>query len=368
MDGASVLSQYRRIGFSNSTNMAPHVLILGAGLGGLTLAQSLRKRGISFEIFERDESLQSRSGGWAIALHTYVTTSNTVPRRQMHRLRANRVLHELKAALPDDLAPLKSTNHLSPLTLPAELCFYDGSPMRAYVRSSPEQPIIRANRQKLRELLSTGLDIQWDRRISKIEQSGNEVKLIFEDGREACGDVLVGADGAGSFVRSYLVPTQKPSTLPAGVLNGEVTLRGDEFKQQLALAHSAYVAAAENFHLYVGLKDVSEDGEEARYYWYLNFYDPEAAREPFWTATATKQEMYTSALEKIKVLDPAYSRIVRLTSANDIRAPPIVFRDLLLEDDAIPQGRVTLLGDAAHPMAPCKKFSSPAQISVDRSR
>lgn len=48
-----------------------HVLIVGAGLGGLGLAQSLRKQGISFEIFERDENENSRFQGWAIGLHTY---------------------------------------------------------------------------------------------------------------------------------------------------------------------------------------------------------------------------------------------------------------------------------------------------------
>lgn len=47
----------------------PHVLIVGAGLGGLTLAQALRKHEISFEIFERDESPDARQQGWAIGLH-----------------------------------------------------------------------------------------------------------------------------------------------------------------------------------------------------------------------------------------------------------------------------------------------------------
>jgi 2-polyprenyl-6-methoxyphenol hydroxylase-like FAD-dependent oxidoreductase len=47
-----------------------HVLIVGAGLGGLSLAQNLRKQGISFEIFERDPEKNSRSQGWAIALYS----------------------------------------------------------------------------------------------------------------------------------------------------------------------------------------------------------------------------------------------------------------------------------------------------------
>lgn len=46
------------------------VLIIGAGIGGLTLAQALRKQGIDFEIFEKDESENSRKQGWAIGIHT----------------------------------------------------------------------------------------------------------------------------------------------------------------------------------------------------------------------------------------------------------------------------------------------------------
>lgn len=47
-----------------------HVLIIGAGPGGLTVAQCLRKQGISFEIFDRDENEDARFQGWAIGLHT----------------------------------------------------------------------------------------------------------------------------------------------------------------------------------------------------------------------------------------------------------------------------------------------------------
>ncbi len=47
----------------------PHILIIGAGIGGLFLAQFLRKKGVSFEIFERDESASARGQGWALGLY-----------------------------------------------------------------------------------------------------------------------------------------------------------------------------------------------------------------------------------------------------------------------------------------------------------
>ncbi|KAK3711857.1 hypothetical protein LTR37_009375 [Vermiconidia calcicola] len=264
---------------STNADDSIHVLILGAGLGGLTLAQSLRRKGVSFEIFERDESMGSRSGGWAISIHT--------------------ILEKLKHSLPQDVPPIQDANHLLPLDLPAQLCFYGGGG-KAFVQSSPEQPVVRANRERLRKMLAANLDVQWNRSVSRIELGEKLVKIEFADGSNAVGNVLVGADGANSFgkpcvfmaspvadlftVRKTLLPSTKLAALPAGTINGEVTLDNDQFQKQLELAHSAYVAAAEGYHLYVGLSEVLADRLGARYYWFLNFYDPEAEVEPYWNA------------------------------------------------------------------------------------
>lgn len=48
----------------------PNILIVGAGIGGLLLAQLLRKQGVPYEIFERDENDHDRLQGWSIAIHS----------------------------------------------------------------------------------------------------------------------------------------------------------------------------------------------------------------------------------------------------------------------------------------------------------
>lgn len=46
------------------------ILIIGAGIVGLTIAQACRKEGIPYRIFERDPNAHARAG-WAVALHWY---------------------------------------------------------------------------------------------------------------------------------------------------------------------------------------------------------------------------------------------------------------------------------------------------------
>ncbi|KAI4223099.1 MAG: hypothetical protein L6R36_005664 [Xanthoria steineri] len=339
-----------------------HVLIVGGGLGGLGLAQSLRKQGISFEIFERDENADSRFQGWAIGLHT--------------------IINDLQKAFPSDVGDLKAaTDHLQPLDLPAQIgLYFPGMEGRLGVevrlnghvvlgdlcaskhithvtsgQDTPEAPIVRAERRRLRDWLATNIPIQWGKRVQRIVDNDDEVSVYFEDGTSAKGDILVGADGIKSVVRTHLL--QRPSEellklVPLSAVVGEVTLSGEEFKRQLALGHSAYIFASPNlgFFNFGGLHYVLPDGVSGRHYWMYMEPDPEVAKPDHWLQTAGQQEKLDYVVKKVSAMPPKFQEIFKLTPASGIKKEPHVWRDLELT--SLPTGRVILVGDAAHAMTP----------------
>lgn len=107
------------------------------------------------------------------------------------------MLQDLIDSMPNDLPPIDMTSHLLPLKIPAEFCLFHGEE-KASFQSTEKRPILRANRTRLRDWLGTNIDIQWNRRMTRIEEDDTSVKLFFADGTYATGDVLVGADGVHS--------------------------------------------------------------------------------------------------------------------------------------------------------------------------
>lgn len=109
------------------------------------------------------------------------------------------MLKDLVDSTPDDLPPIEVTSNLLQLDLPAEACFYKGETKQLSMRGGVDGPLIRANRSRLRDWLATNIDIQWNRKVTRIEETEDAVKVVFEDGSIATGDVLVGADGVNSI-------------------------------------------------------------------------------------------------------------------------------------------------------------------------
>ncbi|KAJ5124077.1 FAD/NAD(P)-binding domain-containing protein [Penicillium bovifimosum] len=314
-----------------------HVLIVGGGLGGLSLAQCLRKQGISFEVFERDANSQSRPQGWAIAIHS--------------------IIDQLAEAFPSDMPDLKeATNHLAPLKLPAQIgLYFPNREGRLGVQDSPELPIVRSERRRLRDWLSTNIPIQWNKRVSKIQSDDDGVTVFFEDGTSAKGDILVGADGIKSVVRENL--TQRTSDemlklVPIAAIVGELDLSGEAFKRQLALGHSAYIFVSPDlgFWNFGGLHHVHPDGVSGRHYWMYMEPDPNVAEPNHWLQTATREEKLNYVLKKVSKMPPKFREIFESTPASGIKEEPHIWRDLELE--SLPAGRVILVGDAAHAMTP----------------
>jgi 2-polyprenyl-6-methoxyphenol hydroxylase-like FAD-dependent oxidoreductase len=77
----------------------------------------------------------------------------------------------------------------------------------------------------------------------------------------------------------------------------------------------------------------------------------EAAVDPsYWTSTASKEDLHSYIMNHLDGLGDGFTEPIRATSVEGIFHPPLQMRDMT--PPVLPQGRVTLLGDAVHPMVP----------------
>jgi 2-polyprenyl-6-methoxyphenol hydroxylase-like FAD-dependent oxidoreductase len=178
---------------------SPRVLVIGAGTGGLALAHGLVRAGIDVRVFERDVL---RTDG----LHGYRVGIDPDGSRALHALlppdlydtfvatcaRAPRWFNMLTEQLREVLA----------LEIPVE--------------ADPVESEKSVSRMTLRQVLMTGIEdvISFGKEFTGFDRHADgTITAHFADGSSATGDLLVGADGAGSRVRrQYLPQAQQEET------------------------------------------------------------------------------------------------------------------------------------------------------------
>ncbi|WP_229908294.1 FAD-dependent oxidoreductase [Amycolatopsis oliviviridis] len=188
------------------------MLVIGAGLGGLCLAQGLRRAGISTAVYERDAS--------------------PVARAQGHRLHLDaNGRRALAATLPPDLfallgamagRPAPRVSGFDERLRPAGVFALDEDPVPDDVM--PSHVVI--DRRILRQVLLDGLDevVEFGRRCVGHEADGDTVTAFFSDGGTARGTLLVAADGVGSVIRSQRLPHARVIDSGARLIYGRVPL------------------------------------------------------------------------------------------------------------------------------------------------
>jgi 2-polyprenyl-6-methoxyphenol hydroxylase-like FAD-dependent oxidoreductase len=170
-----------------------NVIVIGAGLGGLSLAQSLRRTGIHVQIFERDHGPFDRPQGYR--LHLDADAINACKEVLSPELNAvfeatAQWTEPYTTILKKDLSVVKrllsEDDHGD--VWPA----HEGAPVHANV-----------DRATLRQILLAGLDdcLHYGKTLDRYTSDQTGVTAHFSDGTSVRGDLLVGADGIRSAVR-----------------------------------------------------------------------------------------------------------------------------------------------------------------------
>lgn len=184
------------------------IAIIGAGLGGLATARTLQQRRIAVTVFELETTISSRNQGGTLDVH---------PESGQHALRTNglwpAIVDKVRYEGQDLVIADKNGkvwmeekgNHAPPS---AEGDNGEG-PAPGYDRPEVDRGVLR---QVYLDSLEEGT-IRWGVKVTQILPAdpatpGSKHTLVLNNGTSEAYDVVVGADGAWSRVRSLLSPAK----------------------------------------------------------------------------------------------------------------------------------------------------------------
>ena len=352
------------------------ILILGAGISGLALAQGLLKSNIPFRIYERDTHFNLRAQGYRVrivgpgieALQSVLTPA------LFSRLEASCAINafggvgtnvRLDALSSEEIESF--FGKLGPPRLGGNAGIRapgKGGPGAGMMQKSEgsAQPL-NADRMVLRSVLVRGLEeyVEFGKDFSAYETTPSGVTVRFSDGSQVEGSLLVGADGASSRVRKQFVPQLNLVDTEGRFFYGKSTLTPEleeKFNQRclngMAIIQDRTGDVPTTLLLEpVRFKDNEFRGELPKdyVYWVLlarkgvqGMTDSELLGLPNTESAALSKELTSHWHPSFHALfdqqDPAQTSILRIISAHP---------DILVWE---PSDRVTLIGDAAHVMSP----------------
>ncbi|MFQ6546556.1 flavin-dependent oxidoreductase [Aestuariibius sp. 2305UL40-4] len=311
------------------------VLIAGGGIGGLTLSLMLHARGVETRVFEQSRSIGELGVGINTLPHAIAELDELglLPALDAVALRTRRLIYKTAQGLDIVAQPRGAWAGFS-------------APQFSIHRGRLQGVIHDAARDRLGEDA-----VQTDRRLISFEETNSSVTATFASRNgttfEESGDVLIGADGIHSTIRTHYYPDQGPPSW-----NGVLMWRGAAWWPRFLDGASMIVAGgmSRKLVLYPIAHDPERPGE-ALTNWVIcaklgDGNTPIPGRDD-WSRRAPVEEALGMAEGHLSIPETDIFALIRATSE--------IFVYPMCDRDALPRwshGRVTLLGDAAHPMYP----------------
>ena len=320
------------------------VIVIGAGIGGLAFALALHQAGVPFRIYESAPELKPLGVGLNLLPH------------------AIKALTEL--GLQERL--------LAKGVETQEYCFYTRHGQHVYSeprgrRAGYDWPQISIHRGDLHSVLLEAVKercgehtVQLDHKCVHVEQDTNGVTVMLENAKgerlaPARGAIAVACDGVHSVLRRLYHPKE---AVPR--YEGTTQYRGTtRWKPFLTGASMAYLGTFETGKLIIyPIRDNIDAEGRQLINWVIELSKPNDQLLRDWNRQSRVEEFIDNFADwRFDWLDiPAV-----------LRAADSIYEYPMVDQDPLPfwtEGRITLMGDAAHPMMP-RGSNGAAQAIID---